>query len=338
MKCNHCGKEIHDNSSYCPHCGNKLNKPEALFCPKCHKMRSSDMAFCPTCGSKLSDNRLEGTPPSANTTKSISKSCAAQEEPKYDVMIVSARNKTVLIRAIQREKQIDKKSAKDIVEHLPFVIWSNVTEKDAKGSLPILRQLGIEGEIVPSATDSVSETPLQKHTATSSAQYKNSSAYDKDDQKRERKKKIRTIFNLMSASLFFLASVFIFVLPLYSTSKGTTNLLMQMIDLIKSVIVNLTDIKYLSFLWIILRSAALIALIGSIYHNVKLLIGNIKELIKHARAPYHATIAQTSQLSYLLFVIVAFGIGNLLWDTVILVGVFDILGIIACRVAKRIKY
>lgn len=333
MKCNNCEKEINDNASYCPYCGKIPNEPKELLCPKCHTQLMQDMIFCPSCGSKLPDNQL-----SNENSNSIVKSCVTKAEPKYDVMIVSARNKAKLIRAVQREKQVDKKSAKDIVEHLPFAMWSNVTEKETKGLLPLLLQFGIEGKIVPCTTDGVSETPLQKHTATSWAQNTNSSVYDKEDEKRERKKKIRTIFNLISATLFLLASVFIVVLPLYTNSNGNTNLLMIMISMIKSIIANLTDIGTLSFLWIFVYATTFIVIIGSIYSNIKFLFGNIRKLIKHDRTSYNATKVQTSQISHLVLVIIVFGTENLLWETAILVGVLDILGIIACQIATRIKY
>lgn len=333
MKCNNCEKEINDNASYCPYCGKMPNEPKELLCPKCHTQLMQDMIFCPSCGSKLPDNQL-----SNENSNSIAKPYATKAEPKYDVMIVSARNKAKLIRAVQREKQVDKKSAKDIVEHLPFAMWSNVTEKETKGLLPLLLQFGIEGEIVPCTADGVSETPLQKHTATSWAQNTNSSVYDKEDEKRERKKKIRTIFNLISATLLLLASVFIVVLPLYSNSNSKTSLLMLMISIIKSVIANLTDIKYLSFLWIFIYATTFIVIISSIYSNIKFLFGNIRKLIKHDRTSYNATKVQTSQITHLVFVIIVFGTENLLWETAILVGVLDILGIIACQIATRIKY
>lgn len=64
MKCNDCGKEINDISSYCPYCGTKPNKPEELFCSKCHEKLSPDMFSCPNCGSPVhqhtSQNSLEG--------------------------------------------------------------------------------------------------------------------------------------------------------------------------------------------------------------------------------------------------------------------------------------
>lgn len=333
MKCNNCEKEIDDNSLYCPYCEKNPNEPKKLLCSKCNAKLSRDMLFCPSCGSKLPDNRLTN-----ENSNSIAKPCTTQTEPKYDVMIVSARNKTKLIRAVQREKRIDKKSAKDIVEHLPFAMWSDVSEKETKGLLLLLRQLGIEGEIVSRAADGTSETLLPKCTEECEVQNANSTVYDKEDEKKWRKKRISTIFNLISATLFLLASVFIFVLPLYSTSGGKTNLLMQMILFVKSVIANLTDIEYLSFIWIILYVFVFITLIGSIYSDVKFLIGNVKNLIKHDRTSYNATKVQTSQISYLVLVIIVFGIGNLLWGTVILVGVLDVLGIIACQIAKRIKY
>ena len=231
MKCNNCEKEIDDNSLYCPYCGRKTTESKELFCPNCLAKFSQDMIFCPSCGSKLSDNQSANTNPLSNTTTNIS--YVAQTEPKYDVMIVAASSKAKLIRAIQREKRMDKKSAKDIAEHLPFAMWSNVTEKETRGVLTVLRQLGIEGKIVPCAVDGMKETSLQKHAATSWEQNINSADFEKEDEKRERKKKIRTIFNLISAIMFLLASVFIFVLPLYTNSNGNTNLLMIMISMIK---------------------------------------------------------------------------------------------------------
>ncbi len=55
---------------------------------------------------------------------------------------------------------------------------------------------------------------------------------------------------------------------------------MIMISMIKSIIANLTDIGTLSFIWIVIYAATFIAIIGSIYSNIKLLIGNVKKLIK----------------------------------------------------------
>lgn len=52
MKCNRCGKEVKDNSKFCPHCGASLTD-EAFRCPHCNGVISSYDDTCPHCKEKL---------------------------------------------------------------------------------------------------------------------------------------------------------------------------------------------------------------------------------------------------------------------------------------------
>jgi uncharacterized protein len=48
MVCRACGKELADDFSYCPHCGNR--RATKIVCPSCGKESSVDFSFCPHCG------------------------------------------------------------------------------------------------------------------------------------------------------------------------------------------------------------------------------------------------------------------------------------------------
>ncbi len=54
MKCQYCNTEIPDNSSFCPHCGQKAapaeNGPEKKFCDNCSAPLEPGQSFCPGCG------------------------------------------------------------------------------------------------------------------------------------------------------------------------------------------------------------------------------------------------------------------------------------------------
>ena len=58
MKCQYCGSEIPDNSSFCPNCGQKAvspeNGPEKKFCDSCGAPLEPGRAFCPNCGKPAS--------------------------------------------------------------------------------------------------------------------------------------------------------------------------------------------------------------------------------------------------------------------------------------------
>lgn len=73
MKCQYCGSEIPDNSSFCPNCGQKAvspeNGPEKKFCDNCGAPLEPGRAFCPNCGKPASGDTQQssafsqGTPP-----------------------------------------------------------------------------------------------------------------------------------------------------------------------------------------------------------------------------------------------------------------------------------
>lgn len=51
-KCVNCGKEVPNDSVFCPFCGSKEIKNENI-CPKCKKAVPIDSMFCPFCGEKI---------------------------------------------------------------------------------------------------------------------------------------------------------------------------------------------------------------------------------------------------------------------------------------------
>ncbi len=51
-KCMSCGKEVPNDSVFCPFCGTKDIKDDST-CPICKKIVPSDSAFCPFCGEKI---------------------------------------------------------------------------------------------------------------------------------------------------------------------------------------------------------------------------------------------------------------------------------------------
>ena len=55
MKCNHCGSEQKDGSTFCSECGNKLDAPKKCFCCNCGKKLQSDAKFCPQCGTSTTN-------------------------------------------------------------------------------------------------------------------------------------------------------------------------------------------------------------------------------------------------------------------------------------------
>ena len=55
MYCKHCGKEIADDSIFCPICG---TKQKDCYCRNCGKEIPSESSFCPFCGTKQKSNTL----------------------------------------------------------------------------------------------------------------------------------------------------------------------------------------------------------------------------------------------------------------------------------------
>lgn len=63
MICENCGKELLDDSSFCPYCGTKVEKPQdpipepieekPAFCKNCGKEILKDATFCSYCGSSI---------------------------------------------------------------------------------------------------------------------------------------------------------------------------------------------------------------------------------------------------------------------------------------------
>lgn len=57
-KCPHCNKDIKDNASFCPFCGEDLNKEslsqdDSLHCPYCHSIIHNEDTKCPQCKKRL---------------------------------------------------------------------------------------------------------------------------------------------------------------------------------------------------------------------------------------------------------------------------------------------
>lgn len=55
MKCQHCGHEVPEGSSFCNHCGYRMST--TVTCSYCHKTMPASSVFCPHCG-KAIDNAM----------------------------------------------------------------------------------------------------------------------------------------------------------------------------------------------------------------------------------------------------------------------------------------
>lgn len=53
MYCKFCGKQIAEDSVFCPYCGKSTKFKEQLICPKCGKTLKEDSLFCCYCGSSI---------------------------------------------------------------------------------------------------------------------------------------------------------------------------------------------------------------------------------------------------------------------------------------------
>ena len=56
MKCRNCGKEIPDDSAFCPECGKPVKEEQkAATCPQCGAPLKPGAAFCSNCGKRVAD-------------------------------------------------------------------------------------------------------------------------------------------------------------------------------------------------------------------------------------------------------------------------------------------
>lgn len=60
MKCQKCGAENEQGTTFCTNCGNRLHDQLVKFCPSCGGINSPDAAFCRNCGQEFID---ENNPP-----------------------------------------------------------------------------------------------------------------------------------------------------------------------------------------------------------------------------------------------------------------------------------
>lgn len=51
ITCKNCGQTLPDNTSFCSHCGTKVEIIK--FCPKCGTELSNNSSFCPNCGERI---------------------------------------------------------------------------------------------------------------------------------------------------------------------------------------------------------------------------------------------------------------------------------------------
>ena len=66
MRCSRCGKEIPNDSVFCPECGAEQTTEEKteenekkIRCPKCGSEIPEDSVFCPECGNSVRENVLQ---------------------------------------------------------------------------------------------------------------------------------------------------------------------------------------------------------------------------------------------------------------------------------------
>ena len=70
MFCNKCGKQLTEDTTFCPECGNKIEKEvETIFCNKCGKKLEGDTTFCPECGNKIASDVVNNNVIQTNTSK-----------------------------------------------------------------------------------------------------------------------------------------------------------------------------------------------------------------------------------------------------------------------------
>jgi len=55
MYCSHCGKELPENSKFCPNCGAPAETEAPKVCPECGEETIEGAAFCAKCGRRLSE-------------------------------------------------------------------------------------------------------------------------------------------------------------------------------------------------------------------------------------------------------------------------------------------
>ena len=80
MKCEKCNNIIPDDSDFCNHCGNKIEKPQeptTLQCEKCGNTLPLDSEFCHFCGNKIGDIPVE-----FQTTQIIEQEIQTSKSPR----------------------------------------------------------------------------------------------------------------------------------------------------------------------------------------------------------------------------------------------------------------
>lgn len=56
MYCTFCGKQIVNDSAFCPYCGKPTKSTKQVICPECGKTLKEDSLFCCYCGSDISSH------------------------------------------------------------------------------------------------------------------------------------------------------------------------------------------------------------------------------------------------------------------------------------------
>lgn len=57
MFCTNCGRQIADDSSFCPYCGKTTLFKETMYCPRCGKTLKDDSLFCSFCGTRITSTK-----------------------------------------------------------------------------------------------------------------------------------------------------------------------------------------------------------------------------------------------------------------------------------------
>lgn len=106
MKCRKCGAELRDTDTFCPNCGEKVNKEteknEEMRCPKCGATLRDGIRFCPKCGFEVGKDN--GTDEPEDDDIPVVKLVETKDIPFDDI------EKNIIFETKQQVKSRDFKS------------------------------------------------------------------------------------------------------------------------------------------------------------------------------------------------------------------------------------
>lgn len=103
MKCNNCGNEIENGSTYCYYCNTEINpSPKGKVCPNCGYVNVSNAKFCKSCGTQLTQT--------TNINQTATKSPSKNSRSTMIIFIALGIVIVLLCIALTREKTSDNDS------------------------------------------------------------------------------------------------------------------------------------------------------------------------------------------------------------------------------------